>query len=80
LTCPGNKKLTDNGCADSLINGTNEPEKANQGIWCFCAQVAQKSRSKVNRSIRDQKYMELLIKKHIEDLIDDGEAGKSFGG
>jgi len=74
------KKLTYNECADFLINGTDKPEKANQGIWYFCAQVAQKSRSKVNRSIRDQKYMELLIKKHIEDLIDDGEAGKSFGG
>lgn len=31
-TCAGNTKLTDNECADSLINSTDEPEKANQGI------------------------------------------------
>lgn len=79
-TCAGNTKLTDNGCADFLINGTDEPEKANQGIWYFCAQVAQSSRFKVNRSIGDQKYMKQLIKKHIEDLIDDGKASKIFGG
>jgi len=79
-TCAGNKKLNDNGCADFLINCTDEPEKANQGIWYFCAQVAQSSRSRVNRSIKEQKYMERLIQQHIKDLKDDGEAGKSFVG
>lgn len=79
-TCAGNTKLTDNGCAHFIINGTDEPEKANQGIWYFCAQVAQSSRSRVNRTIEDQKYMERLIQQHIKDLIDDGEAAKSFGG
>jgi len=79
-TCAGNTKLTDNGCADFLINGIDEPEKANQGIWYFCAQVAQSSRFKVSRSIGDQKYMKQLIKEHKEDLIADGKAGKSFGG
>jgi len=79
-TCAGNTKLTDNGCADFLINGTDEPEKANQGIWYFCSQVAQSSRFRVNQSIKEQKYMEQLIQQHVEDLGDDGEAGKSFGG
>ena len=79
-TCAGNKKLTDNGCADFLINDTDEPEKANQGIWYFCAQVAESSRFRVNQSIEGQKYMERLIQQHIKDLIDDGEAGRSFGG
>lgn len=79
-TCAGNTKLTDNGCADFLINGTDEPEKANQGIWYFCAQVAESSRFRVNRSIGDKKYMERLIKEHIKDLNDDGKAGKSFEG
>jgi len=76
----GNTKLTYNECADFLINGTDEPEKANQGIWYFCAQVAQSSRYRVDRSIKDQKYMERLIQQHIKDLKDDGEAGKSFRG
>ena len=67
-------------CAEFLINGTDEPEKANQGIWYFCAEVAESSRFKVNRSIEKQKYMELLIKQHKKKLEDDGEAGKSFGG
>ena len=79
-TYAGNTKLTYNECADFLINGTDEPEKANQGIWYFCAQVVESSRFRVNRSIEDQKYMERLIRQHIKDLIDDGEAGKSFGG
>lgn len=78
--CEGDKKLTDNECADFLINGTDEPEKANQGIWYFCTQVAQSSRFRVRRSIEDQKYMKQLIKKHIEDLIDDGKVGESFRG
>lgn len=79
-TCAGNTKLTDNRCADFLINGIVESEKANQGIWYFCAQVAQSSRFRVKRSIRDQKYMKQLIKEHIEDLNDDGKASKIFGG
>ncbi len=77
-TCSGNTKLTDKECAGFLINSTDEPEKANQGIWYFCAQVAQSSRSKVKRSIKDSKYRESLIKKHLNDLRDDGEAGKKF--
>lgn len=77
-TCKGGTKLTDNGCADFLIKNTDEPEKANQGIWYFCAQVARSSRYKVYRSIKVQKYMEQLIREHIKDLGDDGEAGKSF--
>ena len=77
--CAGNTKLT-GGCADFLIKATDEPEKANQGIWYFCSQVAQSSRYKVKRSIENPKYRELLIKKHLEDLGDDGETGKSFGG
>lgn len=79
-TCECDKKLTDNECADFLINGTDEPEKANQGIWYFCTQVAKSSRLRVKRSIEDQKYMKQLIKKHKEDLIYHGKAGKSFGG
>jgi len=78
-TCAGNTKLTD-GCADFLIKNADEPEKANQGIWYFCAQVAKSSRFRVKRSIKDQKYMKRLIRQHIEDLIDDGEAGKSSRG
>ena len=79
-TYADNTKLTDNGCADFLIKNTDEPEKANQGIWYFCVQVAHSSRFSVNRSIEDQKYMKQLIQQHIKDLIDDGEAAKSFGG
>ncbi len=79
-TYKGNTKLTYNECADFLINHTDEPEKANQGIWYFCTQVARSSRFKVKRCIRDQKYMKQLIKKHTEDLIDDGKAGESFRG
>ena len=78
-TCASNTKLTD-GCADFLIKNADEPEKANQGIWYFCSQVAQSSRYKVKRSIENQKYMKQLIKEHKEDLIDDGKAGESFGG
>ena len=81
-TYAGNTKLTYtyNECADFLINGTDEPEKANQGIWYFCAQVAESSRFRVNQSIEDQKYMKRLIRQHIKHLKDDGEAGKSFVG
>ncbi len=79
-TYAGNTELTHNGCADILINGTDEPEKANQGMWYFCAKVAESSHSKVKRSIKNSKYRESLIKKHLNDLRDDGEAGKSFGG
>lgn len=78
--CEGDKKLNDNECADFLINGTDEPEKANQGIWYFCTQVAKSSRFRVRRSIENQKCMKCLIKKHKEDLIDDGKAGKNFVG
>ncbi len=79
-TYADNTKLTDNGCADFLIKNTDEPEKANQGIWYFCVEVAHSSRFSVNRSIENQKYMKQLIKQHIKDLIDDGEAAKGFGG
>jgi hypothetical protein len=74
-TLKNNTKLTDSKCAE-FLKITDEPEKANQGMWYFCTQVAQSSRLKVNRSINNQEYMEQSIRQHKEVLISDGKIGK----
>jgi len=78
--CENNSTLNDNQCANFIVKNTSEPEKANQGVWYFCTQIASSSEYEVKQSIENQKYMERLIQQHIKGLIDDGEAAKSFGG
>ena len=61
----GQSTKLDEQCARFIVENTDEPEKTNQGIWYFCAQVAGSSKYKVRRSFKEDHYMNDLIEEHI---------------
>ncbi len=63
---PQGKKLSDKRYALSIVQHADKPERANQGAWYFCAKVAESSAYRVGRSLNDGKYLDRLVKQHID--------------
>lgn len=59
-----NDLMSDSQCAAFLIENTTEPERANQGIWYFCSQIAESSRYRVRCCVTNLQLMDHLIAAH----------------
>ncbi len=65
-------------CARYIMRQSQNPERANQGIWYFCTQVAFSSRYLVSRSLADQAYFDRLVQDHLDRLKAGAEAADAF--
>ncbi len=75
--CSGETKLNADGCA-SFILECPEPERATQGIWYFCTQVAGGSRRQIELSREDPDHMSFILDRHLRGLVVGGEAAIAF--
>jgi len=73
-----NNRLSDNECASFIVNNSSEPEKANPGIWYFCAEIAGSSKFQVRLSMKNKDFMNSLTKQHLENLIRSSKAANKF--
>ncbi len=76
--CSGKPELSPDGCASVILSSTKEPERANQGIWYYCTQVAGGARRQVELSLEDEGHMSFLLDQHLRGLVVGGEAAISF--
>lgn len=63
-----NGSMTDTACARLIVQKANEPERANQGIWYLCAQVAQSSQYRVKQAIEDSSKLTAAVADHLDRL------------
>ena len=73
----GDGTLDDTGSASYIVEDSVQPERANQGIWYFCSQVASSSQYLVRRSMSDRAYMRGLVRHHLGSLVETGKAASS---
>jgi len=74
----GNRGLSDRGCAEFIVEQSSAPERANQGIWYFCAAVASSSKYWVRRSIESPEFMNELVASHLNYLRAGADAASEF--
>jgi hypothetical protein len=67
-------------CASYIVDQSQKPEHANQGIWYFCTEVAFSSRYLVGRSLENQAYFDRLLRHHLHRLKAGAEAADEFNG
>lgn len=73
----GDPDLSADACASFMLKSA-EPEKASQGVWYFCTQVAGASRRQVSLSLEDPSHMSFLLDDHLRALVVGGEAAIAF--
>jgi len=72
------EQLNDTNCANYIVNESQEPERINQGIWYFCAEVVKSSRYMVACSLADVRRFDSLVDRHILGLQNDAEVALRF--
>lgn len=73
-----NTGLGDPECAAYLVANSSSPERANQGIWYFCAHVAGSSGYLVRKSLADRAYLEGLFLKHLNRMKGEAQIAEEF--
>jgi hypothetical protein len=71
-------RLPDAACAQFIVDHAAQPERANQGIWYFCAQAAGSSKYWVRRSLADADFRHELIRRHMQTMAARAEAVSNF--
>jgi hypothetical protein len=62
----GREDLSDEDCIDYLMNNSENPERANQGIWLYCVDIAHSSAYLVREAISSNgQYMDEQIEYFI---------------
>ncbi len=74
----GGHDLDDAGYAAYIVGNADEPERANQGAWYFCARIADSSEYLVRRSLADEEHFQDLVFCHLERLRDDAGIAETF--
>lgn len=74
----GDPKLSADACASLVLKSTSEPEKASQGVWYYCTQIAGAARRQVSLSLADPGHMSFLLDDHLRGLVVGGEAAIAF--
>jgi len=74
----GDDSLSDARCASFLVENSPAPERANQGIWYFCARIAESSQYRVSQSLDDRQAMDRAVKGHLHHLQRAGQAAGDF--
>jgi len=74
----GDQELDDPGCAQFLAGATVEPERANQGIWYFCSQVAWSSEYWVERCLAEPQWLQRRVNDHLSRLAHIGDVATGF--
>jgi len=64
----GDVGMDPRSCAEYLVEHAAAPERANQGIWYFCTQVAGSSRYVVRRCLEDATGYDVCLDKHLANL------------
>jgi len=76
--CSENWNLDDDGCAAFVVANSEQPERANQGIWYFCAQACGSSSYLVRRAHADQARRDDLLRSHLRTLSAGDGAAREF--
>ncbi len=71
-------KLSDEGCADFIVTNSKQPEKVNQGIWYFCAEIADSSRYLVKESIEHPARMNDMIQRHLRQMVENDKIASDY--
>ncbi len=76
----GDDEMDKPACARFIAENSNEPEKANQGIWYFSVPVNGSSRYVVQRCLtgEDNRYYDAAISRHLTQLESDSEAARAW--
>jgi len=64
----GNEEMDQASCARFIVDNAQLPERANQGIWYFCAVVAGSSRYVVRRCLEDIERYNTVLDRHLSSL------------
>ena len=70
--------MGDAECAQFITHNAANPERANQGMWYYCAVVCHSSRYLVTTSLRDRQRLDRLVQQHVEELRLGAEAADRF--
>jgi hypothetical protein len=76
----GKEGFSDAECAGYLVANADQPEQLNQGLWYFCARIAESSRYLVSSALTDQAAMENLVHDHLSLLRKGKSAADEFQG
>jgi hypothetical protein len=71
-------KLDDTECANWIVAKSSKPECMNQGIWYFCANVAQSSRYMVSRALQEPRLFDELVNRHLDELRQTASSGEAY--
>lgn len=70
------RTMDDKRCARYVVTNAKEPERANAGMWYFCAIIASSSKYVVVRCLREERYFDEMARRHILRLENDVEAAQ----
>lgn len=77
-TLAGDATMEDGDCAQWILERAADPEALNQGIWYFCADVAESSRYQVLQALKDPTFFDKLQSRHLKALQRSAEAVQAF--
>jgi len=79
--CAADNKFSDEKCRAYVITHcSDQPERANQGIWYFCARVASSSNYRVNECLQDSRQWQRAVERHLVDIENAAMAAANFVG
>jgi len=70
--------MSDPGCARYVVEHSDAPEEANQGIWYFCAHAASSAEYLVRRALADGACFRRLVRNHLDRLRTDARIAEDF--